>query len=286
MPAFACCSIVCCPLRSGLCARQVEHRSQEPGDLFRRRTLVSLRVRVNESPKSHIGVFKEPHVALEPQVADPWSRPNLSVTHEFSSGTVGRTARLGAPEQVNAFLSFVVPMVAISALNGVIANQLLRMFKEAEQENRMCIIGGNPTMLSVSVEPNRAQSLRHGVVVLNPAQMEYTLSMVCYSDESLLCDSSDTMKEALKKFVEGRYALVQVDHMTVERFRSTPSCPSWFPWSPSRPERVKANQLLARMFRRRMQENRGCAIIGRKDTSMPQVVAAMSSPNRVATSRV
>ncbi|KAK7909832.1 hypothetical protein WMY93_014516 [Mugilogobius chulae] len=33
----------------------------------------------------------------------------------------------------------------------------------------------------------------------DPAQMEYTLSMVCYSDESLLCDSSDTMKEALKK---------------------------------------------------------------------------------------
>ncbi|KAM7404223.1 hypothetical protein PAMP_011590 [Pampus punctatissimus] len=31
--------------------------------------------------------------------------------------------------QVNAFLSFVVPMVAISALNGVIANQLLRMFR-------------------------------------------------------------------------------------------------------------------------------------------------------------
>ncbi|XP_035513385.1 neurotensin receptor type 1 [Morone saxatilis] len=68
--------------------------------------------------------------------------------------------------QVNAFLSFVIPMVAISALNGVIANQLLRMFREAEQENRVCIIGGNPTILNVTVEPNRAQSLRHGVLVL------------------------------------------------------------------------------------------------------------------------
>uniref|UniRef100_A0A3Q2XMB0 Neurotensin receptor 1 n=1 Tax=Hippocampus comes TaxID=109280 RepID=A0A3Q2XMB0_HIPCM len=68
--------------------------------------------------------------------------------------------------QVNAFLSFVVPMVAISALNGVIANHLLRMFHEAEQDNRVCIVGGNPTMLNVSVEPNRAQSLRHGVLVL------------------------------------------------------------------------------------------------------------------------
>uniref|UniRef100_A0A673C293 Neurotensin receptor 1 (high affinity) n=1 Tax=Sphaeramia orbicularis TaxID=375764 RepID=A0A673C293_9TELE len=66
--------------------------------------------------------------------------------------------------QVNAFLSFVVPMVAISVLNGVIANQLLRMFREAEQDNRVCIVGGNPTTLNVTVEPNRAQSLRHGVL--------------------------------------------------------------------------------------------------------------------------
>lgn len=57
-------------------------------------------------------------------------------------------------------------MVAISALNGVIANQLLRMFREAEQDNRVCIVGGNPTILNVTVEPNRAQSLRHGVLVL------------------------------------------------------------------------------------------------------------------------
>lgn len=71
-----------------------------------------------------------------------------------------------APEQVNAFLSFVIPMVAISALNGAIANQLLQMFCEAEQDNRVCIVAGNPTILNVTVEPNRAQSLRHGVLVL------------------------------------------------------------------------------------------------------------------------
>lgn len=69
--------------------------------------------------------------------------------------------------QVNAFLSFVIPMVAISALNGVIANQLLRMFREAEQDNRVCIVAGNPTVLNVTVEPNRAQSLRQGVLVLS-----------------------------------------------------------------------------------------------------------------------
>lgn len=70
------------------------------------------------------------------------------------------------PWQVNAFLSFVIPMVAISALNGLIARQLLRMFGEAEQDNRVCIVDGNRTILNVTVEPNRAQSLRHGVLVL------------------------------------------------------------------------------------------------------------------------
>ncbi len=57
-------------------------------------------------------------------------------------------------------------MMAISALNWIIANQLLGMFREAEQDNRVCIIGENPTILNVTVEPNRAQSLRHGVLVL------------------------------------------------------------------------------------------------------------------------
>ncbi|XP_033943792.1 LOW QUALITY PROTEIN: neurotensin receptor type 1-like [Pseudochaenichthys georgianus] len=80
--------------------------------------------------------------------------------------------------QVNAFLSFVIPMVVISTLNGVIANQLLRMFREAEQENRVCIVGGNPTMLNVTVEPNRAQSLRHGVLVLRNGW--YIAFVVCW----------------------------------------------------------------------------------------------------------
>uniref|UniRef100_A0A674C657 Neurotensin receptor 1 n=1 Tax=Salmo trutta TaxID=8032 RepID=A0A674C657_SALTR len=62
--------------------------------------------------------------------------------------------------QVNVFLSFVVPMVAISVLNGVIASQLLRMFRE-----------------NVAVEPNRTQSLRHGVMVLRAVVVAF---VVCY----------------------------------------------------------------------------------------------------------
>uniref|UniRef100_A0A8C6WG04 Neurotensin receptor 1 (high affinity) n=1 Tax=Neogobius melanostomus TaxID=47308 RepID=A0A8C6WG04_9GOBI len=88
--------------------------------------------------------------------------------------------------QVNAILSFVVPMVAISALNGVIANQLLRMFREGEQENRMCVIGGNPTMLNVTVEPNRAQSLRHGVLVLRVVVIAFVVCWLPYHVRRLM----------------------------------------------------------------------------------------------------
>ncbi|XP_019722583.1 neurotensin receptor type 1 isoform X2 [Hippocampus comes] len=94
--------------------------------------------------------------------------------------------------QVNAFLSFVVPMVAISALNGVIANHLLRMFHEAEQDNRVCIVGGNPTMLNVSVEPNRAQSLRHGVLVLRAVVIAFVVCWLPYHARRLMfCYVSD-----------------------------------------------------------------------------------------------
>ncbi|XP_046890347.1 neurotensin receptor type 1 [Hypomesus transpacificus] len=88
--------------------------------------------------------------------------------------------------QVNALLSFLVPMAAISALNGIIANQLLRMFKEAEQDNPLCIVGGNPTILSVTVEPNRAQSLRHGVLVLRAVVIAFVVCWLPYHARRLM----------------------------------------------------------------------------------------------------
>ncbi|XP_047208071.1 neurotensin receptor type 1 isoform X2 [Girardinichthys multiradiatus] len=88
--------------------------------------------------------------------------------------------------QVNAFLSFVVPMVAISVLNGVIANQLLRMFREAEQDNRMSITRGNPTMLNITLESNRAQSLRHGVLVLRAVVIAFVICWLPYHARRLM----------------------------------------------------------------------------------------------------
>lgn len=71
-----------------------------------------------------------------------------------------------SPLQVNTFISFVFPMVVISVLNTIIANQLLVMFRQAAQENQVCTIGGQQTMLSMSMEPSRVQALKHGVRVL------------------------------------------------------------------------------------------------------------------------
>ncbi|KAM6982451.1 neurotensin receptor type 1 [Tautogolabrus adspersus] len=94
--------------------------------------------------------------------------------------------------QVNAFLSFLIPMVAISALNGVIANQLLWMLREAEQENRVCITAGNPTVLNVTVEPNRAQSLRHGVLILRTVVIAFVVCWLPYHARRLMfCYISD-----------------------------------------------------------------------------------------------
>ncbi|XP_029291932.1 neurotensin receptor type 1 [Cottoperca gobio] len=112
--------------------------------------------------------------------------------------------------QVNAFLSFVIPMVAIAALNGVIANQLLRMFREAEQENRVCIVEGNPTMLNATVKPNRAQSLRHGVLVLRAVVIAFVVCWLPYHARRLMfCYVSD-WSDDLYDFYHYFYMLTNV----------------------------------------------------------------------------
>ncbi|XP_041112711.1 neurotensin receptor type 1-like [Polyodon spathula] len=88
--------------------------------------------------------------------------------------------------QVNAFLSFVFPMVVISVLNTVIANQLIQMFKQAAQDSRVCTIGEHPTMLSVSVESSRVQSLRHGVKVLRAVVVAFVVCWLPYHIRRLM----------------------------------------------------------------------------------------------------
>ncbi|KAM4692245.1 neurotensin receptor type 1 [Rhinophrynus dorsalis] len=99
--------------------------------------------------------------------------------------------------QVNAFLSFVFPMVVISVLNTIIANQLIIMVKQAHQENQVCTIGGQQTVLSMSMEPSRIQSLKHGVRVLRVVVIAFVVCwlpyhvrrlMFCYIPDSLWTD--------------------------------------------------------------------------------------------------
>ncbi|XP_037540475.1 neurotensin receptor type 1 [Nematolebias whitei] len=113
-------------------------------------------------------------------------------------------------EQVNAFLSFVVPMVAISVLNGVIANQLLQMFREVEQDNRICLTRGNPTVLNITVESNRAQSLRHGVLVLRVVVIAFVVCWLPYHARRLMfCYVSD-WSDGLYDFYHYFYMLTNV----------------------------------------------------------------------------
>uniref|UniRef100_A0A3P8NZ69 G-protein coupled receptors family 1 profile domain-containing protein n=1 Tax=Astatotilapia calliptera TaxID=8154 RepID=A0A3P8NZ69_ASTCA len=112
--------------------------------------------------------------------------------------------------QVNAFLSFVIPMVAISVLNGVIANQLLRMFREAEQDNRVCMIGANPTMLNFTVESNRAQSLRHGVLVLRAVVIAFVVCWLPYHARRLMFCYVTEWSDELYDFYHYFYMLTNV----------------------------------------------------------------------------
>ncbi|XP_060792872.1 neurotensin receptor type 1 [Neoarius graeffei] len=121
----------------------------------------------------------------------------MSVDSELICTTIVSSVTAKTVLQVNAFLSFVVPMGLISVLNGIIASQLLRMFREAAQDNRVCLGGGNATMLSVAVEPNRAQSLRHSVMVLRAVVFAFVVCWLPYHARRLMycymTDWTDTL---------------------------------------------------------------------------------------------
>ncbi|KAG8447205.1 hypothetical protein GDO86_014611 [Hymenochirus boettgeri] len=96
--------------------------------------------------------------------------------------------------QVNVFLSFVLPMLVISVLNSIIANQLIVMVKQSHQETQVCTIGGQQTVLSMSMEPSRIQSMKHGVRVLRVVVIAFVVCwlpyhvrrlMFCYVPEEL-----------------------------------------------------------------------------------------------------
>ncbi|KAJ8258468.1 hypothetical protein COCON_G00174800 [Conger conger] len=88
--------------------------------------------------------------------------------------------------QVNAILSFAVPMAIITALNGIISRQLLRMFRQAAQDCNLCVARGNVAALSVAVETNRVRSLRHGVNVLRAVVLAFVVCWLPYHARRLM----------------------------------------------------------------------------------------------------
>ncbi|XP_074144891.1 neurotensin receptor type 1 isoform X1 [Sminthopsis crassicaudata] len=88
--------------------------------------------------------------------------------------------------QVNAFISFLFPMVVISVLNTIIADQLTIMFHQAAQQNQVCTIGGQQTMLSMSIEPSRVQALKHGVRVLRAVVIAFVVCWLPYHVRRLM----------------------------------------------------------------------------------------------------
>ncbi|KAI7794388.1 neurotensin receptor type 1 isoform X1 [Triplophysa rosa] len=132
------------------------------------------------------------------------------VENEFICTTIVSSITAKTVLQVNAFLSFVVPMALISALNGVIASQLLRMFRETVQDNRTSIIGGNATILSVTVEPNRAQSLRHGVMVLRAVVIAFVVCWLPYHARRLMYCYVNEWTPALFDFYHYFYMVTNV----------------------------------------------------------------------------
>ncbi|XP_054433474.1 neurotensin receptor type 1 [Pteronotus mesoamericanus] len=88
--------------------------------------------------------------------------------------------------QVNAFTSFVFPMVVISILNTIIANKLTVMVRQAAQQGQVCAAGDKPASFSMAVEPSRIQALRHGVRVLRAVVVAFVVCWLPYHVRRLM----------------------------------------------------------------------------------------------------
>ncbi|XP_058143278.1 neurotensin receptor type 1 [Dasypus novemcinctus] len=95
-------------------------------------------------------------------------------------------ATVKAVIQVNAFVSFVLPMAVISVLNTVIANKLTAMARQAAEQGQVCTVGGQPAAFSMSLEPGRVPALRHGVRVLRAVVVAFVLCWLPYHVRRLM----------------------------------------------------------------------------------------------------
>ncbi|XP_010986179.3 neurotensin receptor type 1 [Camelus dromedarius] len=89
-------------------------------------------------------------------------------------------------------MSFIFPMVVISILNTIIANKLTVMVRQAAEQGRVCTAGDQHSDFSMSIEPGRAQALRHGVQVLRAVVIAFVVCWLPYHVRRLMfCYISD-----------------------------------------------------------------------------------------------
>ncbi|XP_066499556.1 neurotensin receptor type 1-like [Hoplias malabaricus] len=83
--------------------------------------------------------------------------------------------------QVNALLSFVLPMLVISIMNGLIGRQLQQISQQT-----MLLSYGYQTANGITVETGRIRSLRHGVKVLRVVVIAFVVCWLPYHTRRLM----------------------------------------------------------------------------------------------------
>ncbi|XP_064411330.1 neurotensin receptor type 2 [Latimeria chalumnae] len=88
--------------------------------------------------------------------------------------------------QVNAFVSFLLPLSLISVMNFVIANRLMAFCKGNSQNILIDFIPDRWNSLTVSNEPNQIQALKHSVHVLRAIVIAYVMCWLPYHARRLM----------------------------------------------------------------------------------------------------
>ncbi|XP_072537175.1 neurotensin receptor type 1-like [Salminus brasiliensis] len=107
--------------------------------------------------------------------------------------------------QVNALLSFVVPMLVISTMNGLIGRQLHQISQETLLPS--C---SYPTARGITMESGRMRSLRHGVQVLRVLVIAFVVCWLPYHTRRLMYCYVTEWTSALYDFYHYFYMVTNV----------------------------------------------------------------------------
>ncbi|XP_051965295.1 neurotensin receptor type 1-like [Xyrauchen texanus] len=125
----------------------------------------------------------------------------IHVGKERICTTVASTNTAKAVLQVNALLSFVVPVLVITVMNGLIGHQLQQMSHHALH----CLAPSN-----ITTDTNRERSLQHGIKVLRGVVFAFVLCWFPYHCRRLMYCYVTEWTNALYDFYHYFYMLTNV----------------------------------------------------------------------------